>query len=112
MAHRSSDPHFHFRFNPVNLSSKIASFRSSNTRLQDRIVEVVSDTKRQQREGLSSPWRLMRFRDDKLTANHCSTVEKVVASIQDGVDKEMVMGVLLNWDVDGRAGVIPEGISQ
>ncbi|KAB8349439.1 hypothetical protein FH972_023466 [Carpinus fangiana] len=32
-------------------------------------------------------WRFMRFRDDKLDANHISTVEKVVESINDSVDR-------------------------
>jgi mRNA guanylyltransferase len=48
--------------------------------LNDRIVECYMD--RQKR------WRYMRFRDDKINANHITTVESVIESITDRVTKE------------------------
>lgn len=45
--------------------------------MQDRIVECFKD-----RDG---NWRYLRFRDDKETANHISTYQKVLESIHDGV---------------------------
>lgn len=51
--------------------------------MEDRIVEVRWDPAV---EG----WRMMRFRDDKPAGNHVSTVEKVIQSIRDGVEKEAV----------------------
>jgi mRNA guanylyltransferase len=35
-------------------------------------------------------WRVSRFRDDKLTANHISTFEKILISIRDNVTHEEV----------------------
>lgn len=51
-----------------------------NEPLNGRIVEAFKDDDHQ--------WRYMRFRDDKETGNHISTVEKVIESIEDSVSKE------------------------
>jgi mRNA guanylyltransferase len=51
--------------------------------LQDRIVECAQDEQKR--------WRLHRFRDDKHTANHVSTVESVMESIVDSVSQEELM---------------------
>ncbi|KAL9104982.1 MAG: hypothetical protein Q9163_000154 [Psora crenata] len=48
--------------------------------LNDRIVECYLDKQNQ--------WRFLRFRDDKKEANHVSTVESVMQSIQDRVSKQ------------------------
>ncbi|EZF31743.1 hypothetical protein H109_04128 [Trichophyton interdigitale MR816] len=48
--------------------------------LDDTIVECIQDEQ--------GRWRYMRFRDDKSDANHISTVEKVLQSIQDRVSEE------------------------
>src|SRR5690606_32399126 len=48
--------------------------------LDDTIVECVRDE-----EGR---WRFMRFREDKSDANHISTVDKVLESIQDRISEE------------------------
>ena len=48
--------------------------------LNDRIVECSLIE--------SSTWRFLRFRDDKPEANHISTVESVMESIQDKVSEE------------------------
>ncbi|CAF9904317.1 MAG: Dcp1p-Dcp2p decapping enzyme complex alpha subunit [Alectoria fallacina] len=50
-----------------------------------RIVECSQDK--------SSQWRFLRFRDDKKEANHISTVNSVMESIQDSVSKEHLIGV-------------------
>jgi mRNA guanylyltransferase len=56
--------------------------------LQGRIVECNYDVEAQQRLGLSSPWRFMRYRADKPDANHKSTVDKVLNSIRDGITQQ------------------------
>jgi mRNA guanylyltransferase len=48
--------------------------------LDDSIVECYKDTQHR--------WRFYRLRDDKADANHVSTVEKVLESIDDGVTEE------------------------
>ncbi|KAL3419136.1 mRNA capping enzyme alpha [Phlyctema vagabunda] len=48
--------------------------------LNDRIIECYMDS--------SKRWRFMRFRDDKQTANHISTVESVIESITDRVTEK------------------------
>jgi len=63
----------------------------SGEQLEDRIVEVRWDPAM---EG----WRMMRFRDDKPAGNHISTVEKVIQSIRDGVEKEAVSTIPRSWN--------------
>ena len=50
-----------------------------------RIVECCRDK--------SNRWRFLRFRDDKREANHITTVNSVMESIQDSVSKEHLIGV-------------------
>ena len=50
-----------------------------------RIVECYQDK--------SNQWRFLRFRDDKREANHISTVNSVMESIQDSVSKEHLIAV-------------------
>ncbi|KAI4151721.1 MAG: hypothetical protein L6R39_001963 [Caloplaca ligustica] len=52
--------------------------------LNDRIVECFLDARNR--------WRFHRFRDDKTEANHISTVESVMESIQDRVTEEDLIG--------------------
>jgi len=51
--------------------------------IDDRIVEVRWDS-------ALSHWRMMRFRDDKPHGNHRDIVEKIIQSIVDGVEKDIV----------------------
>ena len=51
--------------------------------MDDRIVEVHWDP-------AGENWRLMRFRDDKPHGNHRNTVENIIQSIADGVEKDEV----------------------
>ncbi|KAM6500286.1 mRNA capping enzyme [Amanita muscaria] len=52
--------------------------------IDDRIVEVHWDPE-------VSGWRMMRFRDDKPTGNHKTTVQSIISSIADGVEKEALL---------------------
>lgn len=56
------------------------SLKALQIPLDDTIVECYQDDK--------ARWRYMRFRDDKKDANHISTVEKVLESIQDRVTED------------------------
>ncbi|KHJ33992.1 putative mrna capping enzyme [Erysiphe necator] len=68
-------------------------FKELQEPLEDRIVECSMDD--QQR------WRYMRFRDDKINANHISTVESVIESIMNPVTEEDLMNasskIRENW---------------
>ena len=57
--------------------------KTSGDQLDDRVVEVHWDPELQ-------GWRMMRFRDDKPNGNHRDVVEKILASIADGIEKEAV----------------------
>ena len=61
----------------------VCRMKVSGEHFEDRIVEVHWDPAL---EG----WRMMRFRDDKPAGNHINTVESVIQSIRDGVEKETV----------------------
>lgn len=54
--------------------------KSLNDPLDDRVVECNQDDQ--------GRWRLVRFRDDKLEANHRSTVSSVLDSIRDRVSEK------------------------
>ncbi|SPO02826.1 related to mRNA guanylyltransferase [Cephalotrichum gorgonifer] len=59
--------------------------------LNDRIVESYRDD--------MGRWRISRFRDDKLEANHISTLNSVMESIEDGVtEQELVNSAKLIKD--------------
>ena len=64
-------------------ATAICRMKVSGEHFEDRIVEVHWDPTL---EG----WRMMRFRDDKPAGNHLNTVESVIQSIRDGVEKETV----------------------
>lgn len=56
------------------------SMKALNEPLNDRVVECYLDSGKR--------WKYLRFRDDKKEANHISTVESVMESIQDKVSKD------------------------
>lgn len=64
-------------------SSADSRFKEKGEQFDDRVIEVCWDTER-------SGWRFMRFRDDKLNANHKSIMRKIIDSISDGVELEAV----------------------
>lgn len=57
--------------------------KESNEQFDDRIVEVCWNTEVQ-------AWKLMRIRDDKPNANHKTIMQKIIVSIEDGVEIEAV----------------------
>jgi mRNA guanylyltransferase len=60
--------------------------KESGEQFDDRVVEVTWDTER-------GTWKMMRIRDDKPNANHKSIMEKILVSIEDGVEIETVSWV-------------------
>ncbi|KZT26376.1 mRNA capping enzyme [Neolentinus lepideus HHB14362 ss-1] len=58
--------------------------KASGEQIDERIVEVVWDSKREK-------WRMLRFRDDKPNGNHRNVVENIIQSIADGVEKEALL---------------------
>ncbi|KAI9496632.1 mRNA capping enzyme, catalytic domain-containing protein [Zychaea mexicana] len=64
------------------------TFGNTPQKLQGRIIECNYDPEAQEKYNLQSPWRFMRYRDDKPDGNHKSTVDKVLNSIKDAVTQE------------------------
>ncbi|ORX99934.1 putative mRNA capping enzyme alpha subunit [Basidiobolus meristosporus CBS 931.73] len=62
-------------------------FRNNRTKLDGRIVEVTYDLN----HCPPYKWKFFRFRDDKLHGNHISVVDKIVKSIDDGVESEALI---------------------
>ncbi|KDQ11894.1 hypothetical protein BOTBODRAFT_162340 [Botryobasidium botryosum FD-172 SS1] len=59
--------------------------KESGEQYDDRIIEAVWDTN-------SQNWRFLRFRDkEKEHGNHASVVEKIIQSIQDGVEEDALI---------------------
>jgi len=76
-----------------------------NDPISGRIVECALDEQ--------GRWRLHRFRDDKLEANHSSTVQSVMDSIRDSVDREQLedaaMDIKSAWKSrQAAAGAVPK----
>jgi mRNA guanylyltransferase len=57
--------------------------KESGEQYDDRIIEVCWSTDR-------AAWKMMRIRDDKPHANHKSIMQKILISIEDGVEIEAV----------------------
>ena len=66
------------------------TFGNNPRSMDGRIIECNYDPELQKKLGLPSPWRFMRYRDDKPDGNHKSTVTKVLESIRDAVSQEEV----------------------
>jgi mRNA guanylyltransferase len=65
------------------LADEWARMVATGDPLDNRIVECYVDNQRR--------WRILRFRDDKLEANHLSVLDSVLESIQDAVKKEDIV---------------------
>ncbi|WVR05003.1 hypothetical protein IAU60_002015 [Kwoniella sp. DSM 27419] len=59
-------------------------FKESGEQLDDRIVEVTWDTEH-------GHWKMLRIRDDKQHGNHKSIMQKILISIEDGVEIEALL---------------------
>lgn len=76
-----SGPHRYEAFHDLYLTEEEwETLKALGDPLQDRIIECNQDDLKR--------WRLLRFRDDKLEANHVSTVTSVLESINDRVGEQ------------------------
>jgi len=77
VGNNAEDKYFSTLYMDAQLWDKLKSLGEP---LNDRIVECYMDEQRR--------WRYMRFRDDKTNANHETTVESVLESIQDRITEQ------------------------
>ena len=77
MGNNVEDRHYGTMYMDAPLWEKLKSLEEP---LNDRIVECYMDEQRR--------WRYMRFRDDKTNANHVTTVDSVLESIQDRITEQ------------------------
>lgn len=68
--------------------------KASEEPLDERIVECYLDEQNR--------WRFLRFREDKNEANHISTVESVMESIQDKVSEDDLIGLAKSIRVEWK----------
>lgn len=66
-----------------DLFDEFRRIKESGEQLDDRIIEVCWNAQR-------GSWRMLRIRDDKPNANHKSIMQKILESIEDGVEIEAV----------------------
>ncbi|CAO3609281.1 unnamed protein product [Cunninghamella blakesleeana] len=80
----------HSKFSELGITNEewFNTFGKNPRKFNGRIIECNYDIELQQKKGLVSPWRFMRFRDDKPYANHIKVIRSVLQSIDDGVTKE------------------------
>jgi mRNA guanylyltransferase len=96
--HRSND---YRPFGTMHLEpSEWEELKALQKPLDDTIVECSRDE--------HGRWRFMRFRDDKTDANHISTVESVLESIEDRVSEEdlirLAPAIKTAWKARQRGG--------
>lgn len=65
------------------LDADARRMKDSGEQMDDRIIEVSWDAER-------GTWKMLRIRDDKPHANHKSIMEKILVSIEDGVEIDAV----------------------
>lgn len=71
-----------------------SQFGDNPNYMNGKIIECNYDPELQQGLNLVSPWRFMRYRDDKPDGNHQSTVDNVLRSIHDAVSKEELIACM------------------
>lgn len=71
--------------------------------MHGKIIECNYDPELQEQLHLASPWRFMRFRDDKPDGNHQKVVNNVLRSIDDAVTKEEVSVCSYEKPISGHA---------
>ncbi|WFD00026.1 dCMP deaminase [Malassezia yamatoensis] len=89
LQHVKNDEHEEFDYLDMS-EEEWARWKQSGVQLDDAIVECAW---RPRQGGLHGEftWHITRIRDDKQTANHKSTVSRILKSIQDGVEQEELL---------------------
>merc|ERR1711939_512967 len=75
----------HVFFDTMEISDdEWESWKESGEQIDNRIVEVVWDAPRQ-------TWKKLRFRDDKREGNFTTVVQRIIDSIKDGVEADVLV---------------------
>ena len=90
--HESGDTHVPFDYLDMD-DEEWEKWKQSGEQLDDRIVECAWYPPSPDDPSLAT-WHIKRIRDDKTTANHKTTVSRILQSIRDGVSEEELVQIV------------------
>ena len=90
--HESGDVHVPFDWLDMD-DDEWERWKESGQQLDERIAECAWHPPASGDESIST-WHIKRLRDDKITANHKTTISRILQSVRDGVSEEELISLV------------------